>query len=78
MARLIAPLAVFSREKIKKLLFGFTGEFDSMKTRVGGVVGGFKEIFQGNLEKGFATIKGSFTTFFSSAQMASHGSLQAL
>ncbi len=62
--------AVFSREKIKKLLFGFTGEFDSMKTRVGGVVGGFKEIFQGNLDKGFDTIKQSFNGFFSSAQIA--------
>jgi len=61
--------AIFSRDKIKKLLFGFTSEFDSMKTRVGGVVGGFKKIFKGDLDDGFTVIKDSFTNFFSSAQI---------
>jgi len=60
--------AVFSADKIKKLLFGFTGQFDAMNTRLGGVVGGFKKIFQGNLEEGFDTIKQSFASFFTSAQ----------
>jgi len=59
---------LFARDKIKKLLFGFTGEFDGMSTRIGGVIGGFKQIFKGNLEEGFATIKQSFSNFFSSAQ----------
>ncbi len=60
--------AIFSAAKIKKLLFGVTNEFTMFGTRVGGVVGGFKQIFQGNLEEGFATIKESFAGFFSSAQ----------
>lgn len=61
--------AVFSADKIKKLLFGFTKETDAGIKKLGGVVGGFKEIFQGNLDKGFAGIKQSFSGFFSSAQL---------
>ncbi len=69
MSQMFKSLAdVFSADKIKKLLFGFTGQFDAMSTRVGGVIGGFKKIFQGNLEEGFDTIKQSFAGFFSSAQ----------
>ena len=61
--------AVFSADKIKKLLFGVVSETEMGVKKIGGVVGGFKKIFQGNLSEGFATIKESFSNFFNSAQL---------
>lgn len=60
---------IFRKGRINELLYGFSGSLKDNVNRIGGIVGGFKKMFEGDFSGGFSLIKSSFSKFMNSAQV---------